>query len=149
MRLKTEVVIVFKMVFFKENIRLVISLLFSLLHSKGQVPFTHIKLTLSLSPPNSRFLYIISFISLWFLGSSWIFGLSGGPLFSCELGHAFKQMFLTPQYFWTLLYREGFLGYLVYNIAKSLPHFIHLRSLLCVYSFLSLFLLPRSAPTNT
>lgn len=154
MRLKTRIVIVFKMVyfFFKEYIRLVISLPFALsCLPKGRCHLHTIQPLSSRSSPNPRFLYVISlYFLLWFLGSSLILGLWGVPLLSCELSYTFKQTFHI-QNFWTPLYGEGFLGYLVYNIAskESLPHFLHLRLLLYIYSFLPLFLPSRSPPTNT
>lgn len=88
MRLKTRAV---QDGVFKENIRLVIffPFLFFQFHPKGQVPYTHTTLPLP-QPPNPGFLYIITlYFLLWFLGSSLIFGLWGGSVFSYE------QNFLT------------------------------------------------------
>lgn len=139
------------MVFFKENIRLVISFLFSfsITFQRAQVSFTHIQPTPYPSPPNSRFLYISSLhFLLWFLGSL-IFGHLRGPFyFLVNLAMHLNRCFLHfTQTFWTLLYWEGFFGYLVYNIAKkgSLPNFLHFRVLLYSYAFLPLFLPLRSA----
>lgn len=127
--------------FFKEYIRLVISLPFALsCIPKDRCPLHTIQPLSSPSSSNPRFLYVINLhFLLWFLGSSLILGLWGGPLFSCELSYTFKQVFLI-QNFWTFLHGEGFLGYLVYNIAskESLPYFLHLRLLLYIYSFLPL-----------
>lgn len=98
------------------------------------MPFTHTHDSPSSRLPNPRFLNLISFyFMLWISGSSSIFGLWGGSLFSCELRYVFKQMFLLLYTeFFVISYWEGFLGYLVYNIARreSLPHFLHFRGLL-------------------
>lgn len=152
MKLKTRTIIVFKMVFLKKMLGQLFPFFFFLLHTERQVPFTtHIitpsKLTKPQVPIHNQL--ILSTLAFRFFFDFFL-AFGGGPLFPCEL--SIKRCFLHfTQNFLTVLYWEGFLGYLAYSFARkeSLPHFLHLREPLCIYSFLPFFLPSRSALSNT
>lgn len=150
MNLKTEVVIVFKMVFFKENIRLVICLLFFfIIFQRAGSLYTHkTHPLLQPSKPQASFYTLSAYKPLVFQVPLGFLAFQEVLYFLVNLAVHLNKCFLYLIIF-GLLYGEGFLGYLVCHVARSLPHFLYLRSLLYIYSFLFLFLLPRSAPTNT